>query len=176
MSHNNNSKGQPCSKTNKECMGIWPSNLLLWATPMSTVLLLTSRVTRLRRGYIELCIFSRQFPTMLPPHRTTNPATQGFWPSGMAYWDRHSILQSGQPLGHISQAWVFDHINPSKCPLGSRGGNYFLAFVHSQMNPHMCAIFGANRSSRLADFPHFQFIPPPKPPKFPLGDTGQIFI
>ena len=22
MSHNNNSKGQPCSKTNKECMGI----------------------------------------------------------------------------------------------------------------------------------------------------------
>ena len=23
MSHNNNSKGQPCSKTNQECMGIW---------------------------------------------------------------------------------------------------------------------------------------------------------
>ena len=41
MSHNNNSKGQPCSKTNQECMGIWPSNLLLWATPMSTILLLT---------------------------------------------------------------------------------------------------------------------------------------
>ena len=31
----------PCSKTNKECMGIWPSNLLLRVTPMSTVLLLT---------------------------------------------------------------------------------------------------------------------------------------
>ena len=41
QSHNNNSKGQPCSKTNQECMGIWTSNLLLWATPMSTVLLLT---------------------------------------------------------------------------------------------------------------------------------------
>ena len=59
---------------------------------------------------------------------------------GVAYWDRHSILQSGQPFGHIS--------------LGSRGGNYYLAYVRSQMIPHMCAKFGPNRSSRLADFPH----------------------
>ena len=40
-------------------------------------------------------------------------------------------------------------------PPGSRVGNYFLAYVRSQMNPHIFAKFGANLCSRLADFPHF---------------------
>ena len=70
----------------------------------------------------------------------------------------------------------FYHINPSNCPLGSRGGNYFLAHVRSQMNPHMCVKFGANRSSRLADFTHFSISDPLKPPMCPLGHTGRIFI
>ena len=37
----------------------------------------------------------------------------------------------------------------------SREGNNLLAYVRSRMNPHNCAKFGANLSSRLADFPHF---------------------
>ena len=51
ISHNNNSKGQPCSKTNKECMGIWTSNLLLWATPMSTVLLTINHYQRMQHHF-----------------------------------------------------------------------------------------------------------------------------
>ena len=39
--------------------------------------------------------------------------------------------------------------------MGSRGANYFLAYVHSQMNPPMCAKFGANWSIRLVVIPDF---------------------
>ena len=70
----------------------------------------------------------------------------------------------------------FYHINPSKCPLGSRGGNYVLAHVRSQMNPHMCAKFGANRSSRLGDFTHFSIYDPLKPPMCPLDHTGKFLF
>ncbi len=39
-------------------------------------------------------------------------------------------------------------------PLVSRGA-ICLAYIHSQMNLHMGAKFGANRSSRLIAFPEF---------------------
>ena len=43
---------------------------------------------------------------------------------------------------------------PPKCPLVSRGA-ICLAYIHSHMNLHMCAKFGANRPSRLVAFPEF---------------------
>ena len=116
---------------------------------------------------------------MLAPHRTRNPATTGIltqlsedtgclWCLWLTGTDTSSCNQAS-PLATFHKAWVFDHINPSKCPLGSRGGNYCLAYVRSQMNPHRCAKFGANLSSCLADFPHFFYF-------CPLGHTGQILI
>ena len=44
-----------------------------------------------------------------------------------------------------------------------------LAYTHSQMNLHMCAKFGANRSSRLTASTYFWICDPLKPPKWPLG-------
>ncbi len=49
-------------------------------------------------------------------------------------------------------------------PLVYRGANCFLAYVHSQMNLQMFTKFGANRSSRLVDFPDFCILRPPKTP------------
>ena len=51
---------------------------------------------------------------------------------------------------------IFDPLNPPPQvpPLGLEE-LMFLAYVHSPMNPHMCAKFGANRSSHLADFQTF---------------------
>ena len=46
-------------------------------------------------------------------------------------------------------------------------GLIFLAYVHSQMNLQTCNKFGANRYSRLVDFPDFCIFDPLKPPKFP---------
>ena len=43
---------------------------------------------------------------------------------------------------------------PPKCPLVSRGAIY-LAYIHSHMNLHTCAKFGASRPSRLVAFPEF---------------------
>ena len=43
----------------------------------------------------------------------------------------------------------------------------FLAYVHSHMNPQTCNKFGANRYSRLVDFPDFYIFDPLKPLKFP---------
>ena len=75
------------------------------------------------------------FPTMLAQHRTTNlgvgttgiltQLTEDSYLLCGLLGQTYSILQSVQPFGHIFQAWIFDHINPSKCPLGSRGGNSF---------------------------------------------------
>ena len=44
------------------------------------------------------------------------------------------------------------------------------------MNPHMCAKFGANRSIRLADFPHFPFMTPQNPPNSPWVTRGKILF
>ena len=54
----------------------------------------------------------------------------------------------------------FDPLKPPNSPLGSRGPNYFLAYVHTQMNPHMCAKFGANWSIRLVVIPDLLFSDP----------------
>ena len=45
-------------------------------------------------------------------------------------------------------------------PPGSRGPNYCLAYVHTQMNPHMCVKFGANWSIRLVVIPDLLFSDP----------------
>ena len=136
--------------------------------------------------WICMCVFTCAFSNFLisdppPPPYPLTPIPPLIFLGQLPFldesaWVHQSWCQSGQPFGHISQAWVFYHINRSKCPLGSRGGNYFLAHVRSQMNPHMCAKFGANRSSRLADFTYFSISDPLKPPMCPLGHTGQIFI
>ena len=50
---------------------------------------------------------------------------------------------------------LFDHLNPQNSPLGIEGLIVFSIYVHSQMNLQMFTKFGANRSSRLVDFPDF---------------------
>ena len=111
------------------------------------------------------------FPTMLAPHRTTHPANSGILTQlseDTGYLWCGLLGQAHRPAIRLALWPHFpDHINPSKCPLGSRGGNYFLAYIRSQMNPHMCAKFGANLSSRLADFPHFFLFLTPKTPHVP---------
>ena len=42
-----------------------------------------------------------------------------------------------------------------QCPPCVSRGNLFVEYIHSHMNLHMCAKFGANRPSRLVAFPEF---------------------
>ena len=49
---------------------------------------------------------------------------------------------------------MFDPLKPPKYPLVSLAA-ICLAYIHSQMNLHMCAKCGANRPSRLIAFPEF---------------------
>ena len=49
--------------------------------------------------------------------------------------------------------WIVDSLKPPKYPLVSRVANC-LAYIHSHMNLHMCAKFGANRPSRRYLFPN----------------------
>ena len=51
--------------------------------------------------------------------------------------------QSVQPFDSLPDFWICD-------PLV-----YWGSYIHSQMNLHMCAKFGINRSSRLVAFPEF---------------------
>ena len=56
-------------------------------------------------------------------------------------------------------------------------GAICLAYIHSQMNMHMCTKFSANRCSRLTASPDFWIcdpITPPPPPKYPRGIEGRI--
>ena len=55
--------------------------------------------------------------------------------------------------------WMFDPLKPPKCPLVSLGA-ICLAYIHSQMNLHMCTKFGANRFSRLTYSPDFWICDP----------------
>ena len=69
-----------------------------------------------------------------------------------------SWCQSLQPAMTASQNfWIFYPLKPPKCPLVSRGA-IFLEYIYSQMNLHICAIFGPNRSSRLVAFTKFVLI------------------
>ena len=64
--------------------------------------------------------------------------------------------------------WMFDPLKPPKCPLVSRRA-ICLAYIHSQMNMHMCAKFGANRSSRLTTSTYFWICDPLNPRENPPG-------
>ena len=75
--------------------------------------------------------------------------------------------QSVQPFGRFSGLLHFViPKNPQNAPWGI-GRLIVLAYVHSQMNSQTCNKFGANRYSRLVDFPDFCIFDPLKPPKFP---------
>ena len=64
----------------------------------------------------------------------------------------------------VNQSWCLSDSFPillncwppktPQVPLVSRGA-ICLAYIHSHMNLHMCAKFGANRPSRLVAFPEF---------------------
>ena len=56
---------------------------------------------------------------------------------------------------------------PQNAPWGIGGLIVFSLDVYSNMNPQTCNKFGANRYSRLVDFPDFFILDPLKPPKFP---------
>ena len=58
-------------------------------------------------------------------------------------------------------------------------GLIIFAYVHSQMNPHMCVKFGAIQSSRLVDFPDFNIfdhLTPPLPECPPGGLERQFCL
>ena len=62
--------------------------------------------------------------------------------------------------------WMFDPLTPPpppKCPLVSLRA-ICLAYIHSQMNLHMCTKFDANRTSRLTSSPDFWICDPLTPP------------
>ena len=53
--------------------------------------------------------------------------------------------------------WICDPLKPPEMPPFVLRFNWFgiYIYIHSQMNLHMCAKFGVNRSSRLVAFPEF---------------------
>ena len=55
---------------------------------------------------------------------------------------------------------IFLPIKPPKLPPGVSRTELFFAYVHTQMNPHMCAKFGANWSIRLVVFQDLLFSDP----------------
>ena len=60
--------------------------------------------------------------------------------------------------------WICDPLKPPKCPPGILRGELYLAYVHSQTNPHTWTNVGANRSSCLTASPDFLICDPLKPP------------
>ena len=82
--------------------------------------------------------------------------------------------QSVQPFDHnLPVFWIVDPIKPPTMPPWGIVGRIVWAYVHSQMNPHTCTKFGANRSSRLTASPYFWMCDllttPPPPPDMPPG-------
>ena len=65
---------------------------------------------------------------------------------------------------------------PPKMPPWGIVGRIVLGYVHSQMNPHMCTKFGANRSSRLTASQNFWICDPLTPPPCPLWYWGATCI
>ena len=82
-----------------------------------------------------------------------------------------SWCKSVQPFDSFSRLLNVWPLKTPMCPLVSRRA-ICLAFIHSQMNLHMCAKFGANRSSCLTASTDFWICDPLKPPKCPLGYWG----
>ena len=77
-------------------------------------------------------------------HSQMNPQT----------WTKVGANRSGQPFDSFPKLLNVWPLKPPKCPLVSRGA-ICLAYIHSHMNWHMCAKFGANLPSRLVAFPEF---------------------
>ena len=83
--------------------------------------------------------------------------------------------QSVQPFDHISQAFeLLTPVNLPQCRRAVSWDNFFLAYVHSQMNPQTCTEFSANRSIRLAAFPDLNLWSPETPRNAPCGIEGWI--
>ena len=101
--------------------------------------------------------FLKLLITFWPPKPQNDPPGL----EGLFVFSKQIWCQSVQPRGRFS--WLL-HFWPL----------IVLAYIHSPINPHMCAKIGANRSSHLADFQTFS--DPLKPPNSPLCDTGEIFI
>ena len=81
--------------------------------------------------------------------------------------------QSVQPFDSFSRRLNCWTPKTAKCSLVSRRA-ICLAYIHSQMNLHMCAKFGANRSSRLTASTYFWIRDPQNPPKCPWVIVGRI--
>ena len=64
---------------------------------------------------------------------------------------------------------MFDPLKPPKCPFVSPGA-ICLAYIHSQMNMHMCTKCVANRISRLTSSPDFWICDPLTPPPMSRGE------
>ena len=77
---------------------------------------------------------------------------------------------------HFADFWIVDPLNPPpQCRSGVSWGEFFLAYVHSQINPQTCTEFGANRSIRLAAFPDIWICDPLKlPQNAPRGIVGRL--
>ena len=71
------------------------------------------------------------------------------WIRRLQTWTKVGANRTASPY-----FWIVDLLKPPKCPIVSRGV-IRLAYIHSHMNLHMCAKFGANRHSRLVAFPEF---------------------
>ena len=85
---------------------------------------------------------------------------------------RQSWCQSVQPFDSSPDCWIFDPLNPPpKCPLLSLRA-MCLAYIHSQMNMHMCTKFVANRNSRLTSSPDFWICDPLSPPM----SSGELYL
>ena len=74
--------------------------------------------------------------------------------------------QSDQPFDHnFPVFWIVDPIKPPTMPPWGIVGLIVWAYIHSQMNLHMCTKFDANRTSRLTSSPDFlicdSLTPPP---------------
>ena len=108
----------------------------------------------------------------------------GFWgatciyPMSIPRWihRREPKLVPIRPCSRLTASqdfWMFDPLKPSGAPLVSRRA-ICLAYIHSQMDLHMCAKFDDNRSSRLTASTDFWICDPlnPPPPKCPLGYWG----
>ena len=95
------------------------------------------------------------------------PKMLTYLPLWQVNWEHYSPLM----LTHLTVWPPFTDLNfetPKNAPNGSRGPNFFLPNVHSQMNLQTCAKFGVNRSSRSAASPDFWIVDPLNHPNTPF--------
>ena len=91
-----------------------------------------------------------------------------------------SWCQSVQPFDSFSRLLNVWHPKPPKCHLLSRRA-ICLAYIHSQMNLHMCVKYGLDRCSRLTASQYFSICdtltpPPEMPPGALRGDLYLAYI